>query len=248
MAEKPPPKACRPAGREWFTLPLLIAIEVYLKLNAYAKNLPSGQILSLDYGGYEAGVSWGYHENPGSAMWIIVGNKWNTHMSNIFSKVAYFIAMSGAAGLMRYVFKNPVTVNLRCGTLFLVAGALGNLMDRLSIGAVVDYWYLRVILPIIPHISLYFNLSDLYIDVAFASLVIAMIRDDFDFENTGGGPGSRLERYFANGVVQAAHPVEKRTSPQESGKTYFHNGKDITGPGKVADEISTSATESKKMR
>ena len=65
---------------------------------------------------------------------------------------------------------------------------------------------------------------------------------------TGGGPGSRLERYFANGVVQAAHPVEKRTSPQESGKTYFHNGKDITGPGKVADEISTSATESKKMR
>jgi lipoprotein signal peptidase len=246
MAEKPPPKACRPAGREWFTLPLLIAIEVYLKLNAYAKNLPSGQILSLDYGGYEAGVSWGYHENPGSAMWIIVGNKWNTHMSNIFSKVAYFIAMSGAAGLMRYVFKNPVTVNLRCGTLFLVAGALGNLMDRLSIGAVVDYWYLRAALPPIkPRLSLYFNLSDLYIDVAFVCLIIAMIRDDFGFDTKS----SEAIRYFTNGIVQGEpHPNVKRTAPKELGVRYFSNGVAATVTGEVVDETASSSNEPKKTR
>ena len=45
---------CVGTGREWFTLPLLIAIEVYLKLNAYAKNLPSGYQLAEDFELFEA--------------------------------------------------------------------------------------------------------------------------------------------------------------------------------------------------
>ena len=98
-----------------------------------------------------------------STKFLFAQNK-NRHVAicSLSQSVAHFVfARPVDRKSTRYVFKNPVTVNLRCGTLFLVARALGNLMDRLSIGAVVDYWYLRVILPIIPHISLYFNLSDL---------------------------------------------------------------------------------------
>jgi lipoprotein signal peptidase len=249
MGEKASTQAGRRAGSEWFALPLMILIEVYLKMNAYGNKLQKyhkGQILSLAYGEYEVLVEWGYHENKGSAMWLIVGGGWNSDFSWYFSKVAYFFAMCGAAYLIRYVFTNPVPGNLRYGSLFLAAGALGNLVDRLSIGAVVDYWYLRVLLPIFPKVSLFFNLSDLYIDVAFVSLIIAMIRDDFGLEKAGGAIGNVVIRYFANGAIQdKPHPTATPKPSDGPAIRRFSNGIAVTAAGEVADEIST---ESKKMR
>ena len=36
-------------GSEWLALPLMILLEVYLKLNAYEKNLPTGSQLVENY-------------------------------------------------------------------------------------------------------------------------------------------------------------------------------------------------------
>ena len=52
-----------------------------------------------------------------------------------------------------------------CG-IFIVAGAAGNLIDRIRLGYVVDFFYFRLIdFPV-------FNVADIYVTVSFAVLLI----------------------------------------------------------------------------
>lgn len=52
-----------------------------------------------------------------------------------------------------------------CG-IFIVAGAAGNLIDRIRMGYVVDFFYFRLIdFPV-------FNVADIYVTVSFAGLIL----------------------------------------------------------------------------
>lgn len=75
----------------------------------------------------------------------------------MFALVAYcFIRMP----------KNRRFLPLRLCGVFIVAGAAGNLIDRIRLGYVVDFFYFKWIdFPV-------FNVADIYVTVAFAVLLI----------------------------------------------------------------------------
>ena len=65
----------------------------------------------------------------------------------------------------------------------LAAGALGNFIDRVRLGYVVDFFYFSLIdFPI-------FNVADIYVVVSFAALLICILfvygEDDFSFLSPG---------------------------------------------------------------
>ena len=86
----------------------------------------------------------------------------------LFAPVAFLIALAATW----YSFKKPhePTVHHVTASL-LAAGALGNLVDRLSMGKVTDMFWIRLIdFPV-------FNVADVCITVAGSLLVLGGIRD-----------------------------------------------------------------------
>ena len=66
----------------------------------------------------------------------------------------------------------------------LVSGALGNLIDRIRLGYVVDFFYFSLIdFPI-------FNVADIYVVLSFVSLMICILfvyrEEDFSFQSRRG--------------------------------------------------------------
>lgn len=74
-----------------------------------------------------------------------------------------------------------------CG-IFVVAGAAGNLIDRIRLGYVVDFFYFRLIdFPV-------FNVADIYVTVSFAVLLILIFfrykEEELEFLGRKKGTGT----------------------------------------------------------
>ena len=74
-----------------------------------------------------------------------------------------------------------------CG-IFIVAGAAGNLIDRIRLGYVVDFFYFRLIdFPV-------FNVADIYVTVSFAVLIILIFfrykEEELEFLGRKKGTGT----------------------------------------------------------
>lgn len=74
-----------------------------------------------------------------------------------------------------------------CGV-FIVAGAAGNLIDRIRLGYVVDFFYFRLIdFPV-------FNVADIYVTVSFAVLLILIFfrykEEELEFLGRKKGTGT----------------------------------------------------------
>lgn len=96
-----------------------------------------------------------------------------------------FVFVAGAAVICIaavYVFSRmPVSrryIPLRICTVLLCAGAIGNMIDRIRLNYVVDFFYFRLIdFPI-------FNVADCYVVIAcffFAFLILFYYKEDDDF-------------------------------------------------------------------
>ena len=115
-----------------------------------------------------------YHENTG-AVWGILSNQ--TGLLIVFSSII-MIAM------VFFYFKIPDNKRynfLRIVLVFITAGAIGNLIDRIFRKYVVDFLYFELIdFPI-------FNVADCYVTVASIALIILFIfyykDEDFEFLN-----------------------------------------------------------------
>ena len=74
-----------------------------------------------------------------------------------------------------------------CG-IFIVAGAAGNLIDRIRLGYVVDFFYFRLI------DFLVFNVADIYVTVSFAVLLILIFfrykEEELEFLGRKKGTGT----------------------------------------------------------
>jgi len=83
----------------------------------------------------------------------------------------------GAVLLTVYVvlqnFLNSESRALRLGMTFMISGVLGNVIDRLKVGAVVDYVSLHFYKLTLP----YFNLADVYQLVGYLFIVWALLYD-----------------------------------------------------------------------
>ena len=133
---------------------LLIAFDQWTKVLAYDKLRVDGPFVILD-GVFELL----YSENRGAAFGILQGQKW------FFLLVAAVVV----AVILCFLYKMPADkklVPLYFCTVLLASGAIGNVIDRLSRGFVVDFLYFKLInFPI-------FNVADCYVVVAAGLLIL----------------------------------------------------------------------------
>ena len=105
-----------------------------------------------------------YSENRGAAFGILQGRQ------GFFFVIA--LAVLVTAGFMMYrmpSWKNARYHALKICLIFITAGAIGNMADRISLGYVVDFLYFSLIdFPI-------FNVADIYVSVGTAVLIILIL-------------------------------------------------------------------------
>ena len=104
-----------------------------------------------------------YILNPGAAFGLFEEQQW------LFILVAVLLVL-GVAVLFRQLLQQPPV--MRFGAALLVGGALGNLMDRIRLGKVVDFWDFRI-WPI-------FNVADIAICVGVGLILLAMFKEQGD--------------------------------------------------------------------
>lgn len=104
-----------------------------------------------------------YILNPGAAFGLFEEQQW------LFILVAVLLVL-GVAVLFRQLLQQPPV--MRFGAALLVGGALGNLMDRIRLGKVVDFLDFRI-WPI-------FNVADIAICVGVGLILLAMFKEQGD--------------------------------------------------------------------
>jgi signal peptidase II len=103
-----------------------------------------------------------YIRNPGGAFSIFPHAQW----------LFWLVAVLVVAAIIYVHRKYRPGVLARLGLGLLLGGAVGNLIDRVSSGSVVDYVYLKFInFPV-------FNLADVSIDVGILLILLYVLRAD----------------------------------------------------------------------
>lgn len=96
--------------------------------------------------------------NPGAAFGILA------HQRSFFIVMGIVIAILG--GLFSPYIRRQCRI-FRCGTALLLGGALGNLIDRVRFGHVIDFFDFRI-WPV-------FNIADIAIVVGVAAIIYAIL-------------------------------------------------------------------------
>lgn len=140
-----------------FFLVLLIILDQYTKQLAVA-NLKDNSAYVL----WENVFELHYLENAGAAFGMLQNQK----MFFIFMAAIILFAIAFV------LVKTPVNKKYRAMHMFLIliaAGAIGNMIDRISLGYVVDFFYFVLIdFPI-------FNVADIYVTIGTALAIILIL-------------------------------------------------------------------------
>ena len=108
-----------------------------------------------------------YVENPGAAFGFLSrsDSPWRTPFFLVVAVIACFVVIS------LYRESKPTQVTLRLALAMILGGAIGNFVDRLRLGYVIDFidwhWY--------EHHWPTFNIADAFISVGVAFLILDMI-------------------------------------------------------------------------
>jgi signal peptidase II len=116
--------------------------------------------------------------NPGGAFSLF------PQMSIIFKIMGFLVPILIVIFLKKIIQKGAVWVTAAA---LLLGGALGNLIDRIMLGYVIDFIDIRVggrnVWPI-------FNVADIAISVGVGLLFIVLLREGHDEEKDGKGSGT----------------------------------------------------------
>lgn len=105
-----------------------------------------------------------YHENSGAAWGILADHRW------VFMSVSV-VAILAIIGYMVYTRKEKKDVFLRLALPLFLGGGIGNMIDRVRLGYVVDFLEFDFIdFPI-------FNVADSCVTVAAVLVLIYLVRD-----------------------------------------------------------------------
>ena len=110
-------------------------------------------------------VSLTYLQNRGAAFSMLQDKQW-------FFAVITLVVMAGAIWYLHKHMEDSVwTV---CGLILIIAGGLGNFIDRISQGFVVDMFHLDFVNFAI------FNVADSYLTVGVVVLLLAMLKEEMN--------------------------------------------------------------------
>ena len=110
-------------------------------------------------------LSLSYIENHGAAFGIMQGRQW------LLIVISAVIIAAAVVFCIRRI-RDTRYRYLRVLTVFLVAGALGNMIDRIMLGYVRDFIYFKLIdFPV-------FNVADIYVTVSAVLILIWIILHD----------------------------------------------------------------------
>lgn len=100
-----------------------------------------------------------YVENRGAAFGMLQNNQW------IFVIVALVASIFG----IYYLYKRKIKLLGKGAIIMIIAGALGNAVDRIRLGFVVDYFDFRIIWQYV------FNIADVFVVVGTILLCIYIL-------------------------------------------------------------------------
>ena len=110
-----------------------------------------------------------YVENRGAAFGLFQNNQ------IIFVIVAMIACIVG----LYYLYKKDLNLLAKSSIILLISGAIGNMIDRVRLGFVVDYFDFRIVWEYV------FNVADICVTVSMFTLMILVIfkykDDDFKF-------------------------------------------------------------------
>ncbi len=154
--------------RKGFSVTLLVTALVTLVIDQLSKALiriflPSGEEIML--GGFGKLVQ---VRNPGTAFGIIEGRSWPLFIASI---VIFFVLI-----LVLWRWGGPGTIFFQAGLGLIIGGAVGNIIDRIALGAVIDFmdlgfWPMKS-WPV-------FNIADLAIVIGVGITLIIVIKESF---------------------------------------------------------------------
>lgn len=137
---------------------LLIGLDQLVK-NYVVQQIPLGEVRSW----IPNLVSLTYLQNRGAAFSMLQDQQW-------FFAVITLVVMVGAAWYLHKHMEDSLWMVL--GLTLIIAGGLGNFIDRMSQGFVVDMFHLDFINFAI------FNVADSYLTVGVIVLLIAMLKEE----------------------------------------------------------------------
>eukprot|EP00931_Biecheleriopsis_adriatica_P097765 TRINITY_DN71600_c0_g1_i1.p1 TRINITY_DN71600_c0_g1~~TRINITY_DN71600_c0_g1_i1.p1 ORF type:complete len:199 (-),score=35.64 TRINITY_DN71600_c0_g1_i1:32-628(-) len=167
------------------------ALKIYSWKEAHSERGWSGEILHLQLGPASLRLAWGFHLNRGSSI-----GYW---MPSVQAALGYYgskgmvcIGVLTAIAFVAFTWNKCKTRISRWGLTFLIAGGLGNVIDRVTVGGVIDYILLDLKGPL--RTSFFWNLSDLYIDFAVIFVIVAVLSGDLeDLVNPVGGEAGAVD-------------------------------------------------------
>lgn len=161
-----------------YVLFAIIGVAVLVGLDQWTKSLAVRHLAGQESITLIPGVfQLQYLENRGAAFGLLQNQIWLfVILTAIFLAAAVWVYIR-LPKIKRYM---PLHIT----AVVLVSGALGNLIDRIRLGYVVDFFYFSLIdFPI-------FNVADIYVVLSFVSLMICILfvyrEEDFSFQSRRG--------------------------------------------------------------
>ena len=103
-----------------------------------------------------------YLENRGAAFGMMQGQQ-------TFFLIIGILVFAGVIYLFRHMSEEPKFWPIRLIAISILAGAWGNMLDRIRLAYVVDFFYFKLIdFPI-------FNVADIYVSVATVVLILLVL-------------------------------------------------------------------------
>lgn len=103
-----------------------------------------------------------YLENRGAAFGVLQGQQWFFYIITAVILVAVLLVYTRIPAGRKFV-------PLRVCAVFIVSGALGNLIDRVRLGYVVDFFYFELIdFPV-------FNVADIFVTLSAVLLAVLLL-------------------------------------------------------------------------
>ena len=155
-------------------IPIILAVVLFIadqatKYMALTRLKPVGSVTFID--GF---MDFTFVENRGAAFGILDGKVWLLLIMAVAICVVIIAAMLKMPDTREYKW-------LKWSLMLILAGAVGNVADRLFRGYVVDFFEFTFIKwPV-------FNMADIYVvigTIAMAILVLFVIKDDKDVKNS----------------------------------------------------------------